>query len=105
VQNLLVRCLDLGEQALQERQYALAIAYFDLALEVTSRKAELYYRVASAFALDGDQKQALASLRAARREGFDDLARLRDDAAFASLREDPDFKALLSPSAAGAQKP
>jgi dienelactone hydrolase len=101
--SVLVRALETGEQMLEEKRYVRAAAYFEVASAASARPAELHYKAATAYALAGERKQALAALKNALRAGFDNPARLRDDRALASLRDTREFRDLLQQVARGAR--
>lgn len=59
-------------------------------------QARLNYTLAKIYAQAGNMKAAIAYLRAALNEGFDDRKKLMGDKDFASLRETPEFHLLLT---------
>ena len=58
--------------------------------------AVVNYCLAKTYAQAGDNERALAYLRKALGEGFNDRKRLMSDREFASVRETPEFLQLLS---------
>jgi len=58
-------------------------------------RAKLDYCLAKVFAMAGNKDRALAALRIALDEGFDDRKKLKADPEWALLRDTPEFKVLL----------
>jgi tetratricopeptide (TPR) repeat protein len=75
--------------------------------EVLGRFAEsracqnCHYNLACISSLQGKRRQALDHLKKAILRGFDDARWLQEDGDFASLREDPEFRALVDLAAEG----
>src|SRR5262249_25683960 len=74
----------------------------DLALAVDRRLAELLpgdyvvrYNLACSLAVSGYRREAIAALRKAIEQGYDDFDYLDSDSDLDSLREDPAFRDLL----------
>ncbi len=74
----------------------------DLALVVDRRLAKLLpadfvvrYNLACSLAVGGFRREAIAALRKALEQGYDDFEYLENDGDLDSLREDPTFHALL----------
>jgi tetratricopeptide (TPR) repeat protein len=60
------------------------------------QRVAINYYIAQTFASAGKQQQALAYLRKAMDEGFNDTKRLNEDKDFATLRTTPEFQQLLT---------
>ncbi len=90
---------EFGDESLAARDYALAKDYFQLASDAYPDSVGALKELAQARALDNDRKGALETLRRAK-EKSKDLAAftawLNQEPAFAKLREDPQFRALLA---------
>lgn len=67
-----------------------------IAVEIHPDSADTWYSLARARALSGEKRGALAALKQAFATGFDDRPRLATDDAFARLRGDKAFQALLA---------
>jgi len=61
-----------------------------------AEKAKFHYGLAALYAQDGRSDLAIQYLRKALEEGFKERKKLTEDPAFASLRELPEFKELLT---------
>jgi predicted esterase len=90
---------EFGDDSLAARDYALAKDYFQLASDAYPDSVGALKELAQARALDNDRKGALEALRRAK-EKSKDLAAfsawLNHEPAFAQLRDDPQFHALLA---------
>jgi len=90
---------EFGDESLAARDYALAKDYFQLASDAYPDSVGALKELAEARALDNDRKGTLEALRHAK-EKSKDLAAfsawLIQEPAFAKLREDPQFRALLA---------
>jgi len=74
----------------------------DLALAVDRRLAQLLptdyvvrYNLACSLAMGGYRREALAALRAALEQGYDDYEYLETDSDLDTLRDDPAYRALM----------
>jgi tetratricopeptide (TPR) repeat protein len=74
----------------------------DLALVIDRRLAELVptdyvirYNLACSLAVGGYRREAIAALRAALEQGYDDFEYLEGDGDLDSLRDDPTYRALM----------
>ena len=74
-----------------------AVAPFERAIELDVQTAASTYNVACCMALAGERDAALEWLRRSIDAGISDLNAARNDADFASLREDPEFLELTTP--------
>jgi predicted esterase len=85
-----------GNDLLQnQKRFAAAARAFELASEVNSDRAGIFYYLAWAHAADGNKKKALRALRAAIEKGFSDLATLANNHAFDSVRNDAEYQAIV----------
>lgn len=88
--------LMLADARLANGDYARAAGDYARALELgTEDPALLNYQIAKCHALGGEKPAALAALKQAMALGYRDLETARSDPAFAALRGDPDYRALL----------
>jgi mannose-6-phosphate isomerase-like protein (cupin superfamily) len=81
--------------ALRESDPAQARAIFEEGFAAHPDSAGLYYNLACFEAMEGRRDEALASLRRAGALNSDMPKYAREDADFASLRDDPEFRALV----------
>jgi dienelactone hydrolase len=85
-----------GNDLLQnQKRFAAAARAFELASEVNSDRAGVFYYLASAYAADGNKKKALRALRTATEKGFSDLATLTSNHAFDSIRKETEYDAIV----------
>jgi Flp pilus assembly protein TadD len=73
-------------------------------VELRPEEPLAHYNLACSLALVGDTQAALDRLKLALEMGFRDVAFIRKDSDFASLRGDPRFEALLAEYAAPTEK-
>jgi predicted esterase len=90
---------ELGDESVAAKDFAIAKDYFQLAADARPDSVGALKELAMARALDSDRKGTLEALRRAK-EKSKDLAAfsawLNQEPAFAKLREDPQFRALLA---------
>jgi tetratricopeptide (TPR) repeat protein len=101
--DIFAQAMETGEQRLEAKEPARAQDYFQLACDAQPDSLWALSDLAVAKAGDGNRKGAIETLRQAR-EKTKDFARfsewLKEEPAFASWRNTPDFRALLvDPSA------
>ena len=74
----------------------------ELGAEIRPEDPDLWVEMASLYARKGKSghKKALECLRAAVDKGFSDPKALESEAAFASLREEPEFREIVARMAA-----
>ncbi|MGH8103471.1 MAG: tetratricopeptide repeat protein [bacterium] len=88
----------LGMAFLDKGQTSEAADEFNAAIGINSQCDWAYYNLARVDAILGNSSEAIAALDSAIRINADNLRYARDDRAFDSLRDNPDFKTLLSPN-------
>ena len=97
--GVFIAASELGDENLAAKNYAVAKDYFQLATDAYPDSVGALQELATARAFAGDRKGALEALRHAR-EKSKDLTAFSDwlshEPAFAKLREDPQFRALLA---------
>lgn len=81
---------------LDKKEYAPAAGMLEMAAVIRPERALVFYDLAHIRALAGDKKKVLAALKQAVAGGFKDASRVEKDAAFAGLRNDAAFQALLA---------
>ena len=97
--GVFIGAAEFGDEAMEAKDYATAKEYFQLACDANPDSAGALQALAKARALDSDRKGSLEALRRARQKAKDPAAFtawLNQEPAFAKLREDPQFRALLS---------
>jgi len=80
----------------EKKQWDRAIFVLSVAAEISPEKPFVWYSRAEAYARKGDRKRALADLHQAVDTGWNDLASLQQDEAFAPLRQDPEYQRLTA---------
>jgi len=96
LQGVASGCSELARQAMREREHAAAADLLEMAVLIRPERPQAHFELARARGTLGDRKRALAALEAAVAAGFQDAARLRTEPAFAKLRQDTAFLALLA---------
>ncbi len=97
--GILVEAMEVGEERLDAKDITVAKDYFQLATDADPDSVWALSSLATACALTGDRKGALEALRHAGEKTKDSAAFsawLNKEPAFAKLREDPQFRALLA---------
>lgn len=97
--GVLVEAMEAGEERLNAKDVRLATDYFQLATDADPDSIWALDSLATARALTGDRKGTLEALRHAKQKTKDPAAFstwLNEEPAFAKLREDPQFRALLA---------
>ncbi|HKD86526.1 MAG TPA: hypothetical protein VKB58_17390 [Terriglobales bacterium] len=97
--GVFIAAAELGEESLDEKDFALAKGYFQLAADANPDSVGILKALATARALDSDRGGALEALQRAKQKSADPAAFsawLSGEPAFAKLREDPQFRALLA---------
>ncbi len=81
---------------MEKKQWDRAILFLEAAAEIDPESPRIPYRLATAYAGKGNRKKALASLKKAVEMKGTDLAEIESDPAFAGLRQDPEYTALIA---------
>jgi tetratricopeptide (TPR) repeat protein len=76
-------------------EYEVAIVNFEVAEEVAPKNWGVPYNLARAYALRGEKKKALESLRRAVEKGFADAAAIENQKDFVSLQAEDEFKSII----------
>jgi tetratricopeptide (TPR) repeat protein len=76
-------------------QYDIAIVNLEVAEEIFPKSWQIPYEMARSYALRGDKKKALESLKRAVEKGFPDPSAIENQQDFASLRTEDEFKLLI----------
>lgn len=76
-------------------QYELAIVNLEVAEEIVPKSWQIPYELARAYAMHGDKKKAIESLKRALAKGFPDSSTIENQTDFASLRADDGFKSIV----------
>jgi tetratricopeptide (TPR) repeat protein len=93
--QILSQAIEMGQQAIRDREYALAITYFDIAIDYARAAPLAYFEKARALALTGRNKDVLLLLRKAVETGLGDASLIANAAEFNSLKDDPEFRQVL----------
>ncbi len=91
----LVQAYEMADRFERGKQFDLAARFYEVAAEATPANADLTYKIASTWAAAGDKKKSLATLRRAVALGFSDKQVLAADKHFDSIRNLPEFKAIV----------
>lgn len=95
-EGLFVLFFEQGRDLLQyQKRYDEAVKKLSLATELIPDRAGVFVMLASAYALKGDKKKALQTLKTAVEKGFSDSAALANNKSFDSLRNDPQYQQLI----------
>jgi tetratricopeptide (TPR) repeat protein len=89
---------EFGDESLEAKNYAAAKSYFQLAVDANPDSVGALKELAMARALDGDRKGAMEALRRAKEKAKDAaafVAWVNEEPAFAKMREDAQFRALV----------
>lgn len=87
---------EVARDQLEKKEYGHAAAMLETMAVIRPERAQTFYGLARARALGGDKKKALAALKQAVAGGYKDAARVEQDEAFAKLRDDAAFQALVA---------
>lgn len=101
--QLVVEADELGQHNLDERNYRVALVYFDLAAAGSANPAWAYYQQARAYAMLADRKNMLAELRLSLASGFHGASAL-EASEFQAFQELAEFKALAAEWKKAAEK-
>jgi hypothetical protein len=93
--HILSQSIEMGQQAIRNKEYALAITYFDLAIEYARAAPLAHFEKARALALAGRDKDVLPALRKAVETGFADAGMIETAPEFSALKEQPDFRDIV----------
>jgi hypothetical protein len=99
--GIFVQAMETGQERLDVKDISHARTYFELASGADPDSVWGLCQVAAVRALDNDRKGAFEALRRAKEKSKDSAALsawLKDEAAFASFRDTPEFRALLAPT-------
>ena len=97
--GVLVGAGEFGDESLAAKKFELAKEYYLLAADAVPTSVGALQDLARAQALDNDRKGSLKTLRRAKDEAKDQASFsnwMNDEPAFAKLRQDPQFRALLA---------
>ncbi len=95
--GVFISAAELGDESLEAKNYRAAKEYYLLATDANPDSVGALKELAKARALDGDRKGTLEALRQAGAKAKDPAAFsawMKDEPAFAKLRDDPQFRAL-----------
>lgn len=93
--QILGQAIEMGQQAIRDKDYALAITYLDLAIEFARAAPLAHYEKARALALAGRSKDVLPALKLAVDAGFNDPDAIESTPEFASFKENTEFRQIL----------
>lgn len=92
-----------ADALVQQKQYAAAAQALAVCEEIRPNHPGLLYAIASYHAQGGDRKRAVEALRRAVTNGFADASALERDTAFTSIRDTPEFQAIVAAARANAR--
>ncbi len=93
--GLYIRAYEEAQHLLAQKSYLTAAVKLELAVAIRPDRPQVLYGLARAWAQAGEKKKALEALKRAVAAGFNDAARLEEDAAFQPLRGEAGFQKLL----------
>jgi len=101
--QLVVEAYESGQHNLDEKNYRVALVYFDLAAAGSAKPAWAYYQRARAYAMLADRKNTLAELKLSLANGFHETSAL-EASEFQAFQELAEFKALAAEWKKAAEK-
>jgi hypothetical protein len=101
--QLVVEAYESGQLNLDEKNYRVALVYFDLAAAGSANPAWAYYQRARAYAMLADRKDMLAELKLSLASGFHETSAL-EASEFQAFQELAEFKALAAEWKKAAEK-
>jgi predicted Zn-dependent protease len=90
-----VHTFEQARDALAKKDFRSATLYLQIAAECAPDSPYIYYTLARAYALNKENKNALAALREAVEKGYADLDAMEKNADFESLRSLPGYAKLI----------
>jgi hypothetical protein len=91
--GLVVQAYESGQSSMDQKNYSVALQYFDLAAAGSANPAWAYYQSARVYAITSDKKSMLSELRKCLTAGVHDASALDLDE-FQRYRDQPEFKAV-----------
>ncbi|PYV54111.1 MAG: hypothetical protein DMG97_05860 [Acidobacteria bacterium] len=91
--GLVVQAYESGQASLDQKNYSVALQYFDLAAAGSAKPAWAYYQSARIYAITSDKKSMLSELKKCLTAGVHDSSALDLDE-FQRYRDVPEFKAV-----------
>jgi poly(3-hydroxybutyrate) depolymerase len=84
-----------GNLIQRRKDLPLAVANLEIAALIAENNPQVFYELATAYALNGEKKKALEALRRAVLKGFKDLAQLQGSQALEPLRKEAEYREIL----------
>ncbi len=84
-----------GTGELSQKHFDAAARWFTLASDINPERAGAFVYLACAYAGKGDKKKSLRALKSAVDHGFLDFAAIADNPLFDSIRDDPQYRAIM----------
>ncbi|MEW6738227.1 MAG: tetratricopeptide repeat protein [Acidobacteriota bacterium] len=78
-----------------EKKFAEAALNLEIAAEIVPENPQIYYELAAAYALNGEKKRAIETLKRAVEKGFKDLAAINNNQAFELLRKEKAYQQII----------
>jgi hypothetical protein len=104
LQGFFVQCYETAEGLRQSRNYALALANLQIAAEVRPESRGVFYNLACLYCRLKDKGKALAALKKAVENGYQDIHSLETDAELDLIRAEPEFRRIVADVAARKQQ-
>ena len=95
ISQLQVESAEAAQAGIRNKDYNVALANLELAVEIDPKNANATFEIARTYALKRQKKSALQFLEQAVSLGFKDSNRLKDEA-FSVVSDDPRYQKLLS---------
>ena len=96
LQSAYSNCSENARALLRVKDYGAAATQFEMMTVLRPERVQAFFDLARTRALLGDKKRAIEALRQAAAAGFKDTARVEQEPAFAALKQDPGFQAVVS---------
>jgi hypothetical protein len=91
--GLVVQAYESGQSSMDQKNYSVALQYFDLAAAGSANPTFAYYQSARIYAITSDKKSMLSELKKCLTAGVHDASALGLDE-FQRYRDQPEFKAV-----------
>jgi len=84
-----------GNRQYREKNYAAAIDLYESIQSIYSDRSDFLYNLACTYALVGQRRKALNTLRESMERGYCDSVHARNDSDFNQMKNDPEFLTLI----------
>ena len=89
-------CFEIGREYMNSKMYGAASVCYQVELLIEPENQYAWYLLARVYAMNNEKKESLRSLKMAFKFGFDDKNSIEKDPAFASLKDEEQFKKIMN---------